>query len=267
MRSTCRFVFAIALLAAVVPATHGQTRPDYQYVVKFVCGKAPEASRLLAPGEYFTAINVHNPNERGFAFRKKFAIALPGEKPGRVSKFFDTKLGPDEAFEIDCPDILSHLDASRFAKGFAVIESDHELDVVAVYTASGRSGTVETMDVEEVRARRRDGGGTDGKPDLLPVPDPQTQSFCRRKDMKLIVTIRNQGTAPSGPSTTRVDFPSGPQTQPTPPIPAGGSVDLIFDIPPGCFSPDCSFRITADWGNVVSESNEVNNTASGTCLG
>ena len=40
------------------------------------------------------------------AFRKKFAVALPGEKAGPVSRFFDAKLGPDEAFEIDCPDIL-----------------------------------------------------------------------------------------------------------------------------------------------------------------
>src|SRR5688500_16355636 len=212
MRSTRKLLIAVAVLVAglaVGPASDAQTSAGFQYVVKFVCGKAPEASRLVAPGEYFTAINVHNPNERGFAFRKKFAIALPGEKAGRVSKFFDTKLGPDEAFEIDCPHILRHLEATRFVKGFAVIESDQELDVVTVYTAAGRSGAVETMDVEHVKPRRRDGGGTgDGKPDLLPVPDPQTGSFCRRRDGKLIVTIRNQGTGPAGASTTRVDFRS-----------------------------------------------------------
>src|SRR5207244_7282108 len=135
--------------------------------------------------------NVHNPNESGVAFRKKFAIALPGEKAGRVSKFFDAKLGPDEAFEIDCPDILRHTDANQnFLKGFAVIESPLDLDIVAVYTAAGASGRVETMDIERVNARRLGGGGGEGQPDLIPVPDAQG-NFCRRKEMKVIVTVKN----------------------------------------------------------------------------
>jgi hypothetical protein len=98
----------------------------FQYAVKFVCGKSPGG--VVAPGEYFTAINVHNPNEKGFRFKKKFAIALPGERPGRVSKFFDAKLGPDEAFEIDCPDIFEKTETKEgFLKGFVVIESALEL--------------------------------------------------------------------------------------------------------------------------------------------
>ena len=34
-----------------------------QYAVKIVCGKAPgnEAAGVLAAGQYFTAVNVHNP--------------------------------------------------------------------------------------------------------------------------------------------------------------------------------------------------------------
>ena len=236
----------------------------FQYAVKFVCGKSD--GKIVAPGEYFTAINVHNPNEKGIAFRKKFAVALPDEKAGRVSKFFPAKLGPDEAFEIDCPDILRKAEQRGFLKGFAVIESDLELDIVAVYTAAGTTGAVETMDIEHVKGRRR-GGTVEGKPDLIPLPDPQL-GFCRRRDGKLIVTVKNQGTANAGASTTRVDFASGSSaTQPTPPIPAGGSVDLLFDIPPNCFQPDCSFRITVDSGSVVDESNEGNNTASGTCIG
>ena len=55
-----------------------------------------------------------------------------------MSKFRDAKLGPVEALEIDCPDIhkLAEYEAD-FMKGFVVIESETELDVVAVYTAAG----------------------------------------------------------------------------------------------------------------------------------
>ena len=48
--------------------------------------------------------------------------------------------------------------------------------------------------------------------------------------------------------------------------PAGGSVNLSFPIPGACFDPECSFRIVVDSGHQVVESNEGNNTASGTCL-
>jgi hypothetical protein len=55
---------------------------------------------------------------------------------------------------------------------------------------------------------------------------------------------------------------------PTPAIPAGNSVTLPPQaIPGGCFNPDCDFRITVDAGAVVDESDEGNNTASGTCIG
>jgi hypothetical protein len=126
----------------------------FQYAVKFICGKS--AGTVVAPGVDFTAINVHNPNDKAIGFRKKFAIALPSETPGPVSKFFDAKLGPDQAFEIDCDDILRRTQSNAsFIKGFAVLESDLELDVVAVYTAAGATGRVETMELERVTPRRQ----------------------------------------------------------------------------------------------------------------
>jgi Concanavalin A-like lectin/glucanases superfamily len=131
---------------------HYQSQLGFQYAVKFVCGTSK--GQVVAPGQYFTAINVHNPNEKGVAFRKKFAVALPGERPGPVSKFSDVKLGPDQALEIDCPDILSKTDTKEgFLKGFVVIESALELDVVAVYTAAGATGRVDTMEVEPIKPR------------------------------------------------------------------------------------------------------------------
>ena len=255
---------ASVLLALSTGARAGAQKPSpLQYAVKFVCGEGD--GRVVAKGSYFTAINVHNPNERALGFRKKFAIALPSEKAGKVSKFFDARLGPDEAFEIDCPDIFKHTGTERFVKGFAVLETDQELDVVAVYTAAGATGAIETMDIERVEARRQ-GGGTGGKPDLIPLPDASGQ-FCRLEGRNLIVTVKNQGTAGAGASTTRVDFPSGASTQPTSPLGIGATVDVAFPIPANCFQPDCSFRITVDSTSVVDESNEGNNTASGTCIG
>ena len=237
----------------------------FQYAVKYVCGKSE--APVVAPGAYYTAINVHNPWTKDVEFRKKFAIALPGEKQGPISKWFPTGLGPDGAYEIDCPDILKHLDTKGFTKGFVVIESRFELDVVAVYTAAGGTGRVETMDVETVKPRRIGDVPPGGVPDLIPVPDA-AGNFCKRSGSKLTVTVKNQGTGAAGPSTTRVDFGSfGVQDQPTPALAPGASVDLTFTIPTGCFDPNCEFRIVVDFGGAVTESNEANNFASGTCLG
>jgi CARDB protein len=262
-RKVARALFS-CLLAALPTVAAAQEPTGFEYVVKFVCGEGD--ARVVAKGQYYTAINVHNPNEGKLAFKKKFAIALPSEKAGRVTKFFEAALGPDEAFEVDCPDIFQHTEMKGWVKGFAVIESERELDVVAVYTAAGATGAVETMDVEHVKPRIRGGGGTGGQPDLIPVEvKPQ---YCNRDGLNLIVTIRNQGTGPAGPSTTRVVFNTGASpTQPTPALAVGAQVDLTFAIPAACFNPDCQFRITADSAGAVTESNEANNTVSGTCLG
>jgi len=238
----------------------------FQYAVKFVCGSS--VGDVVARGRYYTAINVHNPADKAIRFRKKFAIALPGEQPGPVSEFSDAKLGPDEALEIDCRDIFEHTQSTdRFLKGFAVIESDVELDVVAVYTAAGASGGIETLDVERVSPRCLRAG----LPDLLPVPDPRPGiGFCKLDDQgRLVVTVKNQGDADAAASTTVVEFfPGGSFSLPTPPIPAGGSVDLPpLDVPAACYNPDCNFRITVDANNEIEEADKSNNSASGSCLG
>lgn len=151
-------LFLSVVLTLCPTSTVAQQPAAFQYAVKFVCGKSP--GEVVAPGVYFTAINVHNPTSRGFGFRKKFVIAPPLEKPGPPPKVAGAELGPDQAFEIDCQDILKHLVVGEqptpaFAKGFVVIESGAELDVVAVYTAAGASGQVETLHMERVQPRRR----------------------------------------------------------------------------------------------------------------
>ena len=115
--------------------------------------------------------------------------------------------------------------------------------------------------------------------DLVPVkaagqPDNPT-GFCKSVDnqTKIIVVVKNQGAANAGSSNTRVEFSVGGTTVPSAPqnpgsIPAGGSsAPLIFDIPAGCFSVDCHFKIVVDFDNQTSESNEGNNSVNGTCIG
>jgi hypothetical protein len=89
----------------------------FQYAVKVVLGKSE--GEVTAPGEYWTAINVHNPTYMPVQFRKKIAIGLPGEQPGPVSRFFEATLGADEALEIDRRDIFQHVGSAQFLKGLS----------------------------------------------------------------------------------------------------------------------------------------------------
>jgi hypothetical protein len=231
----------------------------FQYAAKVVEGRSD--GDVVSPGEYWTAVNIHNPTHHTVKFRYKVAVALP-RKPGPVTDFHSLRLRTDEALEIDRETILKLVD-ERFVKGFVVIESPVELDVVALYTATPAEG-VETIHTERVPARRVE----IRLPDLIPSPD-ENGSFCKRDDQgNLIVTVCNQGSAPAGPSITEVDFgPYGTVSMPTPPLAAGACVDLKIPIPLGCFDPDCEFRIRVDANNDVDEEDETNNQASGSCIG
>lgn len=117
-------------------------------------------------------------------------------------------------------------------------------------------------------------GGVPSKrtPDLVPFSPlgSDAAAFCRLEEQSklLRVTVRNQGDADAGPSRTTVAFGSTSTPMNTPPIPAGGSVDLLFKVPADCFVPDCAFRILVDSAHQVDEGDqEGNNAASGTCTG
>jgi hypothetical protein len=145
---------AALLLLAVCSGAWAQGGP-FLYAVKFVCGSHPKIA-VVAPGTYYTAINVNNPTPQIAEFRKRFSLALPEERPGPVSPWVGARLESDQSFEIDCPDILRHLElpAQAFAKGFVIVESPVELELVAVYTATGSTRQVEAMDVERVTPRQ-----------------------------------------------------------------------------------------------------------------
>jgi hypothetical protein len=128
----------------------------FEYAVKIVCGTPPRDRAAVAPGTYFTAINIHNPNPNPIDtvfFGKKFALTAAKEKPGQVSPFSVNWLVSDRALEIDCTDVLARTKIKGFVKGFAVIQSPAVLDVVAVYTAAGATDRIETMYLERVPPR------------------------------------------------------------------------------------------------------------------
>jgi hypothetical protein len=109
--------------------------------------------------------------------------------------------------------------------------------------------------------------------DLAPDPvhgQSGAIAFCRTDaNGKLVIRVKNGGPVDAPASTTRVEFsPGGVVLLMTPPIPAGGTVDIgPIGFPAVCFDPDCEFTITVDVNNNVNESNEVNNTAAGRCIG
>lgn len=252
----------------------------FEYAAKFICGVQKDREDLrLTPGVYGTEINVHNPNDHTVCIHKKLALTFPpGEQhPGRILHFpKEDYLRPDQALAVDCNHVRAELfgggfPAPGYVTGFIVIESDASLDVTAVYTTAaldeqGQVTDQRGIDVEQIHERQK---RQPELADLIPVPD-ETGSFCIREDDTLLVTVKNQGTAPAGPSTTQVDFfQYGQISLPTPPLAPGQltSPPLAFPIPPGSFDPNCEFRITVDVNNQVAESNEANNIADGVCIG
>jgi hypothetical protein len=137
------------------------------YAVKFLCGSflpkvpIPPTDGVewpVKPGNYFTAINVHNPNTGSLSFKKKAVLLYRADKPGEMEQPMPPAelisvppLKGDWGFEIDCNDIRNKLlggavPASTFIQGWVVIEVPgnqlHQtdppwLDVTAIYTAHG----------------------------------------------------------------------------------------------------------------------------------
>ena len=139
------------------PPTPAPTVPlleyPFMYSVKFVCGIVDGLEDdPLVSGTYATAINVHNLADDSVTAVKKVALAFPPgrQEPGKVTDYYEFELGPDQALEIDCSDIreMVEIEYPRFIKGFVVILSKEELDVVAVYTAGD---PVASIDVEYVQ--------------------------------------------------------------------------------------------------------------------
>lgn len=150
MSNTTRLI--AALLALVVGASGGalaQTPGNFIYSVKFICGlqtTAPNPAVApseppVKPGNYATAVNVHNFHSTVDAtLKKKAIVANPESQPkGPISGLAVDVLNPNQAEEIDCDDIVKLLGPSlppgTFIKGFVEVQSNFQLSVTAVYTS------------------------------------------------------------------------------------------------------------------------------------
>lgn len=140
---------------------HRACDTEFQYAAKVVCGRVAAgpagAATPVAPGQYWTAVNIHNPSKcQGARLRWKVAVGGQGV-PGFISTYRNLReLGPDAALELDCRQIMSALlpPVPPFVKGYIVIESDVELDVVSVYTtAQTPTGALNSFHTERVPPR------------------------------------------------------------------------------------------------------------------
>lgn len=252
---------------AIILRSDGLNCPEgekkgFLYKVKFVCGKSE--GNVVAPGRYWTAINVGNPTDKDVVVKKRFSVALPEEKPGPVTESFKAKLGPYQAFEIDNKDIFKHTESGvGFIKGFAAIESEVELDVVAVYTAAGAKGQVSTLHIEHVSPRCL---VTTGCPDLIveAIERPEWDSQNNRSVIR--ATIRNIGGVPAGPTVAQV-VDLSPHAgalatkadAPTSALAPGDTATVTFFLPYWVYDPNADLKVTADYKNEISECNEDNN--------
>ena len=157
-------VAAALLLAASLPSAQAQDQAQDQtqdqaqnqraivYSVKFVCGlqaiipTRPPAEPPVKPGNYATAVNIHNFHEFPVVIVKKAVVANPeGSDPGSISQRLQVALHPNQALEVDCTDIVklfAGFPLPPFIKGFVEIRPlptpvnrSPELSVVGVYTA------------------------------------------------------------------------------------------------------------------------------------
>ncbi|WP_089945855.1 hypothetical protein [Candidatus Entotheonella palauensis] len=145
---------------------------SFQYAAKFLCiSNIPGTSQTttsVVPGSYQTVVNIHNPHYETIDYRMKLALG-----DTNISKFVPGRLRPDGMTRVTCNRILREffggpddVDFIHGTEGFLVIESTHSLDVVAVYTAVGEGGRVQSIDVETVKERCLElpaGGGCHGE--------------------------------------------------------------------------------------------------------
>lgn len=122
--------------------------------------------------------------------------------------------------------------------------------------------------------------GSRKRADLVPARLPGVSGppgFCRRNAVgNLIVRVRNQSKHDLlVPTTTRVVFsPTEIASRSTPPLAAGASVDLPFQIPATCSADgSCGFTISVDASVEVDErhgdeidEHEINNIETGECV-
>lgn len=159
------------LAAAFLPATlqyasaqqaESMSSFRFKYTPSFVCGvDPPGATFRILPGTYATSINVVNPrNKKDISIRMRVALTFPHGPddpfdPGMVSEPVTVELDPNQAFNVDCEEILLDFifpqpPAAPYVKGTVIIESSRFINVSAVHTAGDSEGNVKSIAVESI---------------------------------------------------------------------------------------------------------------------
>lgn len=256
---TKSFLIAAALCSAGI-ATTAQADPQI-YDVKVICGK--EEGKIAAPGQYWTKINILNPNKETVKVEARMSVALPGLTMGPLSGPVGAELRPDRSMELDCPTLMEMARGPDFLKGFAIVRGSAPLTVVAVYTQANREQQAVSMDVEKVHPRKAAGCG----PDLTikEILRPQWDNVNRQSVIRAVVA--NIGTDDAPSTIARLIDPSTVQPTGAPynaiastgPIPAGGEVMVTFTLPYWVYNPDAELEVTADYKGQLPECDEGNN--------
>ncbi|MEW8211637.1 MAG: hypothetical protein AB2735_14365 [Candidatus Thiodiazotropha taylori] len=88
---------------------------------------------------------------------------------------------------------------------------------------------------------------------IVPPHGSLPNEYCQRDGLNLSVIFSNTGDLHSPDRTTNVivEFNTGStnttETQLMPSIPAGGIIEMVYEMPSQCFHPDCYFQIK--WSN------------------
>ena len=152
----CIGLFAFSVLALIfgaIPASAQVAGQVSEYSAKFMCGTpstaagGPIATEAVAPGTYFTSINIHNPASSLFtsatsvSFMKKAVISMPeGTTQIPPSQLVQDSLQNDFSEYVDCA-IIRTLLGSAAPPAPAFIEGWVIILVPPTVLASGKSVT------------------------------------------------------------------------------------------------------------------------------
>jgi len=145
----------LGLYMIVTPTSSASAQGPVVYSAQFLCGQ-DEIGVSIAPGRYHTVITVFNSQDQTVTFTPKAAEALTAT-PGEAAKAGEPiQLEPGQAVQLDCVAIQEILGIIRALQtGFVILESEAELEVVAVYTGGPLEGEVGVLTVERILPQGR----------------------------------------------------------------------------------------------------------------
>ena len=245
--------FGLILLLFSLCASYGQSKTNYQYNVKFVCGDFN--GELLAKARYHTAINILNANNSEIKLEYKLSFArLDNNEFVTFNKTLT--ISPNITKEIDCPEILKHNNTNR-AKGYAIIESHVPLTVVGVYSMSDPK-IGKSIDIEQYYPTRKP---ITNCVDLVIVGFTQGNTTSLNYTFK--VEVKNIGNLDM-PENTQIKLclmlnNETVDTNLVNSLSSGQSTFITLTIPRASYGSGTELIAFIDCGNKINECNEDNN--------